>query len=51
MVKAEWSSKGIWYTVSHKGERVYHLLRIGSTSKDRLTIYEFIIWKLRIVFG
>jgi hypothetical protein len=51
MVKVEWSPKGIWYTVSHKGERVYHLFRIGSTSKDGFVIYEFIIWKLRTAWG
>jgi len=50
MIKCEVSQQGLWYTLSHKNEQVNHVFRIGSTSKDGMTIYEFIIWKLRIAW-
>lgn len=51
MIKFEWCPDGIWYTLSHKNEVVKHLFRIGSTTYDGMTIYEVIVWKLRIVWG
>lgn len=51
MIKFEWSSDGLWYTKSHKGEQVNHLFRLGTTRLDDLKIYEIIIWKFRIAWG
>ena len=51
MIKFEISSDGLWYTKSHKDERVSHLFRLGTTNIDGMkTIYEVIIWKLRIAW-
>ena len=36
---------------SHKNEQVNHLFRIGTTNYDGITIYEIIIWKLRIAWS
>lgn len=51
MIKFEWSSDGLWYTKSHKGEQVNHLFRLGTTRLDDMKIYEIIIWKFRIAWG
>ena len=51
MIKIKWSKSGLWYTMSHKGESVNHLFRIGSTTKDGLSFYELIIWKVWIGFA
>jgi len=48
MVKFSYSKQGIWYTLSHKNEVVKHLFRLGSTTKDGMTIYEIIVWKIAI---
>lgn len=31
MTKFEYSTDGLWYTKSHKGEHVTHLFRLGTT--------------------
>jgi hypothetical protein len=51
MIIFEISSDGLWYTKSHKNEQVNHLFRIGTTNCNGITIYEFIIWKLRIAWS
>jgi hypothetical protein len=51
MIKFEWSSDGLWYTISHKYEQVNHLFRIGTTNYNGITIYEIIIWKFRIAWS
>jgi hypothetical protein len=50
MIKWELADSGIWYTKSHKGEEVKHLFRIGTTNWQGMTIYEIIVWKLRIAW-
>jgi hypothetical protein len=51
MIRFEISTDGLWYTKSIQDEQVNHLFRIGTTNYDGITIYEIIIWKLRIVWG
>ena len=51
MIRFKISDNGLWYTKSHKNEKVRHLFRIGSTTYDNITIYELIIWKLLITWG
>lgn len=51
MIKCEWSSNGLWYTRSHKGEQVNHLFRIGTTLYESIKIYELIIYKLRLAWS
>jgi hypothetical protein len=51
MIKCELSQSGIWHTKSHKDEQVNHLFRIGTTNSHGITIYEIIIWKLRIAWS
>ena len=48
MIQVKWSKDGLWYTKSHKGEQVNHLLRLGSTEFEGMKIYEIIIWRLII---
>ena len=50
MIKSEISSDGLWHTKSRHGEQVNHLFRIGTTNYEGATIYEIIIWKLRIAW-
>ena len=47
-VKASYCKDGIWYTLSHKGEIVNHLFRIGTTNHMGITIYEIIVWKFAL---
>ena len=51
MTKLEWSKNGLWYTKSHKGERVNHLFRLGTTNYEGITIYEIIIGKFRFAWS
>lgn len=51
MIKFEISTDGLWYTKSHKDEKVNHLFRIGTTDYEGMKIYEVIIWKLRIAWS
>lgn len=51
MIKCELSPSGMWYTKSHKDEQVNHLFRLGTTNYNGMTIYELIIWKLRIAWS
>lgn len=51
MIKFEISPDRLWYTKSHQDEQVNHLFRIGTTNYDDITIYEIIIWKLRIAWN
>ena len=51
MIKCELSTSGMWYTKSHKDEQVNHLFRLGTTNYNGITIYEVIIWKLRIAWS
>lgn len=51
MIKCEFSKSGLWYTKSHKDEKVFHLLRLGMTTFDGMKIYEIIVWKLRIAWS
>lgn len=48
MVRVKYSNDGLWFTKSHKGEQVNHLLRLGTTTLDGVKIYEVIVWKLLI---
>lgn len=50
MIKCEWSTDGLWYTRSHKGEKVNHLFRIGTTFYENIKIYELIIYKFRLAW-
>ena len=51
MIKFEISPDGLWYTKSHKDEQVNHLFRLGTTNYYGMTIYEVIVWKLRIAWS
>ena len=50
MIKCEWSSDGLWYTKSHKGEQVSHLFRVGTTTYNGIRICELIIYKFRMAW-
>jgi hypothetical protein len=50
MTKFEYSKSGLWYTLSHKGEQVNHLFRLGTTARDGVKIYEIIIGKFRLAW-
>lgn len=51
MTKFEYSNDGLWYTLSHKGERVKHLFRLGTTVYEGITIYEIIVGKFRFAWS
>ncbi len=51
MIKIKFSDDGLWYTLSHKNEKVYHFFRIGKTEFDGLKIYEIQLWKMSISWG
>jgi hypothetical protein len=51
LFKFDWSDDGVWWTRSYKDERVEHWFRIGRTHFEDIIIYEFILWKLLIVWG
>ena len=47
-IRFSFCKNGIWYTKSHKDEQVNHLLRIGTTNYNDITIYEIIFWKFMV---
>lgn len=48
MFRVKFADSGLWYTKSHKDEKVSHLFRVGVTTFNGMKIYEVIIWKLMI---
>jgi hypothetical protein len=51
LFKFDLSNDGVWWTRSYKNERVEHWFRIGRTHFEDMIIYEFILWRLLIVWG